>query len=133
MSHVFISYVCDDLEIVDRLVGELKRAGIDVWLDREKIRPGFRWQEAIEKAIEDGAFFIACFSAAYRERSCNHMNEELTIAIEELRLRPTDLAWFIPVVLNNSTVPKRRIDGSDKLTDLQWVDLDNDVKKDMGI
>lgn len=132
MSHVFISYVRDDLEIVDRLVGELKSAGIEVWLDREKIRPGFRWQEAIEKAIEDGAFFIACFSAAYRQRSRNHMNEELTIAIEELRLRPTDRAWFIPVVLNNSTVPKRRIGGGDKLTDLQWVDLDNDWNEGIG-
>ncbi len=126
MSHVFISYVRDDSEVVDRLVGELKRAGIEVWLDREKIRPGIRWQNAIEEAIEDGAFFIACFSEAYSERDRTHMNEELTIAIEELRLRPSDRAWFIPVVLNKSTVPKRRIGGGEKLTDLQWVDLQTD-------
>jgi HEAT repeat protein len=36
------------------------------------------------------------------------------------------------VVLNNSTVPKRRIGGGDKLTDLQWVDLDNDWNEGIG-
>jgi len=74
MAHVFFSYVRDDQKLVDRLANELRQAGVDVWLDREQIRPGQRWQHAIRKAIENGAYFIACFSSNYEARSRSYMN-----------------------------------------------------------
>ena len=52
--HVFVSYVREDRRVVERLCAELKSSGVEVWLDREKIRPGERWQIAIRRAIEDG-------------------------------------------------------------------------------
>ena len=51
------------------------------------------------------------------------MNEELTLAIEELRQRPTNRAWFIPVLLAECAVPERSIGAGETLQDLQWVDL----------
>jgi len=51
------------------------------------------------------------------------MNEELTLAIEELRMRSTDRSWFIPVSLDGVGIPPRTVSGSETLHDLQSVDL----------
>jgi HEAT repeat protein len=51
------------------------------------------------------------------------MNEELTIAIDELRSRPTDRTWFIPVLLNKTEIPARPISSSEDLNDFQMVNL----------
>ncbi len=39
MKHVFISYVREDQEAVDRLCKELRSRDVEVWLDREEILP----------------------------------------------------------------------------------------------
>ena len=54
------------------------------------------------------------------------MNEELTLAIEELRQRPSDRAWFIPVLLSECEVPARGIGAGETLADIQWVELYRD-------
>jgi hypothetical protein len=51
------------------------------------------------------------------------MNEELNLAIDELRLRPTDRAWFIPLRLNECTIPDRAIGGGQQLSDIHYIDL----------
>jgi hypothetical protein len=123
MRHVFISYIREDQSRVDSLKWALYCAGVDVWVDREQIQPGERWKYSIRKAIEDGAFFIACFSREYMERERTYMNEELILAIDELRKRPFHRAWFIPVLLDGVEIPPREIGGGETLRDLQWVDL----------
>ena len=123
MNKVFISYVRENIEIVDRLCQELKSHGIEVWLDRDNIALGLRWKREIRRAIQQGAFFIACFSKEYDERDKTYMNEELTIAIEELRQRPIDQAWFLPVKLNECEIPDLDIGRGETLRDLQYVNL----------
>ncbi len=122
-KHVFVSYVRENEPIINRLCDDLRRHGINVWRDREAIMPGQRWQRAIQNAIRDGTYFIACFSRHYSNRSRTYMNEELTVAIEELRTRHPDKVWFIPVRLDNCKVPRRNIGAGEDLTSLQWVDL----------
>ena len=126
MRYVFVSYVREDYEIVDHLCDVLLAFDIQVWLDKNQLKPGHRWADEIRRAIQDGAFFIACFSRAYNERLRTYMNEELTLAIEELRLRPTSQAWFIPVLLDDCEIPDRSIGGGETLRSLQWVKLYED-------
>lgn len=126
MSHVFISYVRDNVTQVEKLLKALTEAGIEVWIDRDHIKPGTRWQTAIKEAIADGAFFLACFSKESRSRSRSYMNEELTQAIEELRQRPADQSWFIPVKLSECEIPDRLIGGGETLCSIQWVELYKD-------
>jgi hypothetical protein len=76
------------------------------------------------KRFGTGDLFVACLSRAYARRKRTHMNEELTLAIEELRTRPTDRAWFIPAVLAEGKVPDRTVSAGESLRDLQWVNLD---------
>jgi len=123
MSQVFISYVRENEAIIERLCRELRQQGIEIWRDREQIQPGQRWRQAIRQAIESGGFFLACFSTEYTERDSTYMNEELTLAIDQLRKRPTNRTWFIPVLLSNCQIPDRDIGGGETLRDLQWVAL----------
>lgn len=120
---VFVSYVRENQDVVDHLANELRAYGIKVWLDKTELKPGYRWKDAIREAISEGDFFIACFSAAYEKRTKSYMNEELTLAIEELRQRPAERVWFIPVLLSECQVPKRDIGAGETLRDIQWVEL----------
>ena len=130
--HVFISYVHDDAPIIEKLHAELVAREIKVWLDRENISPGERWRSAIRRAIIEGAYFIACFSASYSQRTKTFMNEEIVLAIEELRQRPTDRVWFIPVKLSPCEIPDRNIGAGETLLDLQYVDLYSDWEKGLS-
>lgn len=122
-KYVFISYVRDNQAEVDRLADDLRRFGIQVWLDRETIHPGERWRNAIYEAIEQGANFLACFSEEYLNRQKSFMNDELALAINELRQYPAERRWFIPIRLSDCEIPDRDIGGGETLRDLQRVDL----------
>lgn len=122
MSHVFISYVRENRDEVQRLTDELTRHGVKVWLDKNEIKPGYRWEDAILEAIENGDFFIACFSKEYSAKNESYMNEEITLAIERLRRIPHDRAWFIPVLFSGR-VPNWRIGAGDTLRSIQWTEL----------
>jgi len=122
-THAFISYIRENEVAANRLAESLRKKGVEVWVDRDSIAPGSRWKREVRRAITEGAFFIACFSAEYSSREKTYMNEELTIAIEELRQRPADRAWFIPVMLSESQIPDRDIGAGETLRDIQWLEL----------
>jgi hypothetical protein len=121
MPHVFISYVRQNGDVVDRLKTDLESRGVRVWLNRNDIEPGARWRDVIKKAIRDGQFFMACFSKEYSERDRSYMNEELTLAIDELRARPHNKIWFIPILINDAAIPSRSISQAEDLSDIQVV------------
>lgn len=121
--HVFLSYVHEDRETVARLVAELEALGFAVWLDRAQLGPGDRWKDEIRSAISQGAAFLACFSAAFGAKGRSYMREELALAVEELRLRPREQTWFVPVRLDSEPVPPLPISGHETLHDLQHVAL----------
>jgi len=125
-KHVFISYVRENKDQVDRLCQDLERHGVNVWLDRNSIKPGARWKDAIREAIRSGDYFIGCFSDAYTAKAKTYMNEELTLAIEELRQYGSDREWFIPVLLSECEVPVRSIGAGETLLDINWVPLYED-------
>ena len=122
-GHVFISYVSEDSKTVDRLQRSLEKAGIIVWRDRSSLGGGDLWKSSIREAIASGAFFVACFSAASKNRSKSYMNEELTLAVEEMRMRNRERVWFLPVVLPGGEVPDRSIGAGESLRDFNYIVL----------
>ena len=125
-AEVFLSYVREDSTEVDRIAESLRAHGVNVWLDRTHIIPGERWERAIRHAIREGAYFIACFSPSYASRSKSYMNEELRLAIQQLRLMPQARRWFIPILLAACDVPEMSIDAVETLQDLQHIDFSLD-------
>ena len=126
MEHVFISYCHENMAAVDRLIENFTSRGIKVWMDRNDLEPGMQWKPAIQQAIHQGAYFIACFSKESNAREQTFMSEELTLAVEKLRERPFDKVWFIPVKLNECEIPDVDIGGGATLRDLQYVNLYED-------
>jgi len=123
-GHVFISYVREDAVPADRLAQILEKADIRVWRDRAALWPGQDWRAEIRRAItRDALVFLACFSRASLSRGRSYQNEELAVAIEQLRLRGSDRPWLVPVRFDDCQIPDRDIGGGRGLTALQQADL----------
>ena len=123
-GHAFISYVREDAQDVDRLQEALEAAGISVWRDTANLWPGEDWRRKIRDAITNNALvFIACFSSRSAARATSYQNEELLLAIEQLRLRRLDDPWLIPVRFDDCRVPDRDLGGGRTLASIQHVDL----------
>ncbi len=131
-KQAFVSYVREDAAAVDRLCQDLGRHGVAPWKDRDMLKPGERWKDAIRAAIQGGSGFIACFSSAYESKPRTYMNEELTLAVEELRLRPRERSWFFPVLLDGVDIPLIPIGPGETLRDLQAVSLASDWSSGVG-
>jgi hypothetical protein len=125
-KRVFISYVHEDAEIVDRLASALISNGFDVWLDRTHLLPGMRWKSVIRNAIRSGDYFIACFSPSYVSKTETFMNEELNIAIDRLRMMNRSREWFFPVILDQCDVPDYEIGPGETLDSMQYLDFSRD-------
>ena len=54
MAKVFVSYVREDRAAIERLVNDLTRNHVDVWIDRKNLKPGHRWADAIRQGIAEG-------------------------------------------------------------------------------
>ena len=123
-AHAFISYVREDAEHVDRLQNILEAAGIKVWRDTEDLWPGQDWKIEIRRAITtDSLVFIACFSENSQRRSKSYQNEELILAVEQMRLRAPGQAWLIPIRFADCDIPAFDLGAGRTLDSLQCIDL----------
>ena len=88
MPNVFISYVRHNSDQVDKLADELRRHGVNVWLDRERDHARRRLEVRHPPGHQGGDYFIACFSAEYVARPLTYMNTEIGLAVEMLQQMP---------------------------------------------
>lgn len=123
-GHVFISYAREDSDRVDQLQQVLVAAGIRVWRDTCSLWPGEDWHRKVRRAIADDALaFVACFSRQSLGREKRYQNEELLLAIDQLRLRCPAHPWLFPVRFDNCDIPDIDIGGGRTLSYLQRADL----------
>jgi hypothetical protein len=129
-GHVFISYVHEDSDHVDALQQALQDAGVRVWRDKDDLWPGDDWRMMISRAITDNALvFIACFSSLSAARTTSYQNEELTLAMEQFRLRPPDARWLIPVRFDDCQLPRLNLGAGRTLDWIQRADLFGDRRE----
>jgi hypothetical protein len=126
-GHAFISHDPEDARTADWLQRTLEAAGIRVWRDAVDLLPGQDRRSEIRRAIGEGALvFIACFSCYSLARPRSVQNEELLLAIEQLRMRLPDDPWLIPVRFDDCRVPEIEIGGGRTLAALEVADLFGD-------
>lgn len=124
VGHAFISYVREDSVAVDELQRTLVAAGIPVWRDTASLWPGEDWRAKIRDAIvRDALVFIACFSVRSAARRKSFQNEELLLAIDQLRLRRPDDPWLIPVRFDHCEIPDLALGAGRTLASIQRADL----------
>lgn len=131
VARVFVAHVAEDSGRAEALVRLLRDSGLDVWWSQDSIRVGRRWRDEIRGAIDSGGAFVACFSEHSERKRRSYMREELLQGIEQLRLLPTQRAWFIPVVLHGASgvdLSSYRISDVETLADLQYVDEGGDLR-----
>lgn len=115
MKDIFLCYSRKDSQQALQLKTEIENLGYSIWLDKEDILPGQKWELNIRNAINDSRVVIVCLSSHWvSEKSFVH--KELKTALEVMDLFPEDHAFIIPVKLDDCDIP-------DKLKDLQYVEI----------
>jgi TIR domain len=83
MGHIFVSYSRRDREIVDRFVGMVETAGMNVWIDREKIQAGKLWRTQIVQAIDTCDGFVLMLSTS--SAASDNVRREIDLALDSGR------------------------------------------------
>lgn len=106
----FVSYSRDDADFALQLVLDLKRAGVNIWMDKLDIRAGRLWDSAIEEAVNGCARILVILSPS----SVNSPNvmAEVSFAMDEQK-------EIIPVLYRPCRIPFR-------LRRIEYIDLSND-------
>ena len=95
---VFFSYAREDGDFVLQLARELRGAGVDLWLDQLDIKPGDKWDRAVERALERCEHLVVVLSQAAVD-SPNVM-DEVSFALEEGK-------QVVPVLKEECKIPFR--------------------------
>jgi len=107
MPLAFFSYARDDSQFALQLAKDLKSSGVSVWLDQLDIRPGQRWDKAVEHALAGCPSVLAILSPS--SVSSTNVMDEVSFALEEGKV-------LIPILHRECKIPFR-------LRRLQYVDF----------
>lgn len=113
---IFICYAKEDLAIAKRLYDDLKRQGLNLWLDDIDLKPGQDWDTEIKHAIKNSSYFLALLSSNSVSKR-GYVQKELKIAMEVFKEFPAREVFIIPIRLDDC---KPR---DDELQNLHWADL----------
>ena len=105
VPRVFIAYAKEDSDVVERLYSTLDAYGLQPWMDTRRLLPGQNWPRAIESAIENSDFFVACFSQASVDKK-GGFQAEIRYALDCARHMPLDEMFIVPIRLNECRVPR---------------------------
>jgi HEAT repeat protein len=120
---VFVSYRSEDRQDVESLARDLRAQEMDIWLDRDSLRPGQRWLDRVSRSIADADFFVACFSSGGRDRE-SYMDEEIRMALERGATRERDDSPFlVPVFLDRFAKEAIPAAFREAISALHWVEL----------
>lgn len=99
MQHVFISYSSLDSDIVELIEYDLLENGHEIWRDRESIRCGEEWGEAIQQGISDAYVVVVVLSANSLESTW--VEREIKFCAQH----PDGDLPIIPVMLERVRIP----------------------------
>ena len=112
---VFISYSRSDSDFAEPFYQSLKKAGLNVWMDRSGIPGGSGWQDEIQKGIYHSRLFLVLISQA--SMTSHWVKMEINFASEQQKpLLPIELR-----PLEEGTLPHFSLSGIHRLsaTDFQ--------------
>jgi hypothetical protein len=105
----FISYSRTNKDFALELAKELKAAGFLIWFDQLDIPTGSRWDDEIQKALEQCEIFMVILTP--NSIASNNVKDEIGYAIDSNKR-------ILPVLLENANIPFR-------LRRFQYVDFTN--------
>lgn len=107
---LFVSYASADRETAWPIVERVEELGVEVWIDRDDLRPGQAWAGAIVRAIKSVAkVCLMCSAESFRS---DHVRREIYLADKYKKA-------LVPVRLDGAEMPE---DFEYFLIDRQWLD-----------
>ncbi len=103
---IFISHAHEDQRVAQRLAGDLRKQGHDVWIAPDSIEPGESWVSAIDRGLHGCGIFLALLSPAAVKSQWVRSETRVAIQLEhqkKMRVLPVmlkrcdtlDLSTFI--------------------------------------
>ncbi len=112
---VFLCHSSSDKDTVRQLYRQLRREGLDPWLDEEKLLPGQNWRVEIEQAVRSAHVIVVCLSKTSVNKE-GFVQREISVALDTAEEKPVGTIFVIPARLEDCMVPQR-------LRQYHWVDL----------
>lgn len=113
---VFISYASEDEPQAKKLYDSLTAAGFEPWLDKEGLRGGDRWDDAIRDALDEVDYVVILQSAALAAKTFSYVNREIDMALQRQQFARRGISFVIPVTIDKSP-------PLDELRHIQAIDL----------
>ncbi len=113
---VFLCYAEEDIDMAEKLYGDLKQAGVTVWIDAEDLPAGANKRAIISREIRESRYFIALLSSKSLTAG-GFVQREMKMALDILDELPDDDIFIIPVRADNCEPME------EKLRRLQTADL----------
>jgi hypothetical protein len=107
----------EDAAFAHALSRGIRENGINVWLDKDDLRGGDRWDDAIERTLADVQYVVVLQSKSLRAKDVGYVNKEINLAIERQAYYRRPRIFLIPAIIDS---PDSQIDD---LKSLQSVDL----------
>lgn len=110
---VFLCHASQDKPAVRELYQRLKSAGMDPWLDAEKLLPGENWELEIKKAVRSADAVVVCISRKSANKE-GFLQKEIRFALDIADEKPEGTIFIIPLKLEECDAP-------DRLRQWQWL------------
>lgn len=97
-SKTFISYSSRDVEFARKLATDLRKAGVDIWMDKLDLRAGIPWDQQIEKALRAAGSFLVILTQDSVDSDT--VSNEISFALKQGKK-------VIPVMFKTCDIPLR--------------------------
>jgi len=112
---VFLAYTHEDRKTAVDLARSLRLAGIEPWIDVEKLLPGQRWMDQIKTEIEKASAVLLLLSNHSISKK-GYFQKEIRIAIDMVKKQTKAMPYLIPVRITP-------IEITSELSSYQVIDL----------
>jgi hypothetical protein len=103
---IFISYAREDLPAVQELKAGLEAAGLPVWFDSDRLKPGDNFNPQIEQYISKGCgCFLAVISRNTERRHEGYFRREWNLAVDRDKGIYYERKFIVPVVVDDTGEP----------------------------
>lgn len=99
---LFLSYAREDLPHVLKLKAALDRAGVEAWLDKERLEAGDLYDQKIRRFIKTCAVFIPVISRNTEKRVEGYFRREWKLAAERAQGIAEHIPFILPVVVDDT-------------------------------
>lgn len=120
---VFLSYAKEDLPQVLALKAALDRAGVEAWLDKERLEAGDLYDQKIRRFIKTCAAFVPVISRNTERRIEGYFRREWKLAAERAQGIAEHIPFILPVVVDDT--PEYGAAVPESFLSAQWTRLVN--------